>query len=190
MVTCVCGQSISNGDAFCTACGRPAAVADRPGACPKCGHQAAAMASFCSNCGTSVAAGGNGTGSPPQGFQWKWALITIPIVVCVALGLSVLAGVWMAIAGVDLANEASSLAFGVGVLLVSMLLGGFVAGWLSPGRTILEPGVGIAAALTGLNLATGQTDGLVLGWILPLLLGAGGAQVGEWLSKQFTKQPR
>jgi hypothetical protein len=121
-----------------------------------------------------------------QGFQWKWALLTIPIVAGVTLALMVVAGVCTVIAGVEMESEATSTAVGMAVLIASMLLGGILAGWLSPSRTIVEPGVGIAAALTGFNVALGNTGGILFGWVLPYLIGAAGAWIGEQLPKRFT----
>jgi hypothetical protein len=71
-----------------------------------------------------------------------------------------------------------------------MLLGGMAAGWLSPGRTIVEPGVGIAAALIGFNLLIGNTSNLLFGWLLPFGIGAGGARIGEWLQGRFSRPRR
>ena len=155
MTSCACGQQIAAGDSFCAGCGRPLSV---PPAMP------------------SAAA--------PAGFQWKWALLTIPIVVGVTLVLMVVAGVLMVVMGVQPDDKQRQAMVGVMIVFLSMLLGGILAGWLSPGRTIYEPGVGIAAALTGANLALGTTDGLLLGWVLPFLIGAAGAWIGERLPKK------
>jgi hypothetical protein len=158
MSLCACGQQVAAGDSFCAGCGRPLLAA--PAAPP------------------AVAV--------PAGFQWKWALLTIPIVVVVTLVLMVAAGVLMVAMGAQPDDKPRQALMGVMIILLSMLLGGVLAGWLSPGRTIYEPGVGIAAALTGLNLATGTTDGLLVGWILPFLIGAAGAWIGERLPKKST----
>jgi len=129
---------------------------------------------------TSVA----GATPAPQGFQWKWFLLTIPIVAGATLALMLLVGFSMGAAGVNTEDEQLMQFVGVIVILAGMLLGGGVAGWLSPGRTILEPGAGIAATLAALNLAMGATDGLLLSWVLPFLIGAAGAWVGESLAKR------
>ena len=147
-----------------------------------CGQQVAAGDSFCTGCGKRVAA--PAAAASPSGFQWKWALLTIPIVVGVTLVLMVVAGVLMVVMGVQPDDKQRQAMVGVMIVFLSMLLGGILAGWLSPGRTIYEPGVGIAAALTGANLALGTTDGLLLGWVLPFLIGAAGAWIGERLPKK------
>jgi len=161
MASCACGQQLAAGDSFCTGCGRPLSVtAATPSATPPA--------------------------PAPSGFQWKWALLTIPIVVGVTLVLMIPAGVLMVAMGVQPEDKARQAIAGVMIILLSMLLGGILAGWLSPSRTIFEPGVGIAAALTGANLAMGTTDGMLLGWVLPFLIGAAGAWIGERLPKKST----
>ncbi len=134
-----------------------------------------------------MAVAGRGTAAPaPSGFQWRWALLTIPIVIAVTLVVAIAAALLMALAGVDTGDESRQAVVGVLIVLASMLLGGLLAGWLSPGKTIVEPGVGIAAALTGANLAMGMTEGVLLGWVVPFLIGAAGAWIGERLPKRAT----
>jgi hypothetical protein len=77
----------------------------------------------------------------PSGFEWTWALLTIPIVIGVTLALLIAAGVAMCTMGVDAADETRQTTVGFLVIVAGMLLGGMLAGWLSPGRTVLEPGV-------------------------------------------------
>lgn len=187
MPLCACGHALEAGDAFCMGCGKPVATesAVRHEACRKCGRQVIEPASFCSGCGASLAVAGHGAAVPPSsGFQWKWALLTIPIVIGVTLALAITAGVLMVASGVDVEDESRQAMLGVWIVLGGMLLGGMLAGWLSPGRTVLEPGVGLAAALTGANLAMGMTSGILLGWVIPFILGAAGAWIGEWLPKR------
>jgi len=126
----------------------------------------------------------------PAEFQWKWALLTIPIVVAVTVACMVAVGLVAGFAGYSLEDSDSQQFVGLIILLISMLLGGMAAGWLSPGRTIVEPGVGIAAALIGLNVLSGETGNILLGWILPFGIGAGGARIGEWLQGRFSRPRR
>ena len=196
MAICICGQPITDGDKFCMGCGRPpapAVVAAQPAACPRCGRKATDPASFCSGCGAAMTGFPvlrEPTAAPPQGFQWKWALLTIPIVVAVTVACMVVAVIVAGVTGYSLEDADSQQFVGLIVLLISLLLGGITAGWLSPGRTILEPGVGIAAALIGFNVLNGQTGNLLLGWILPFGIGAGGARIGEWLQGRFARSRR
>ena len=152
MALCACGQQVAASDSFCSGCGSP--LATRPAPSP--------------------------AAAAPERFQWKWALLTIPIVVGVTLVLMIVAGVLLVAMGVQSEDKARQAMIGVVIILLSMLFGGILAGWLSPGRTIYEPGVGIAAALTG------TTDGMLIGWILPFLIGAAGAWIGERLPKKST----
>ena len=196
MAICICGQPITDGDKFCMGCGRPpapAVVAAQPAACPRCGRKATDPASFCSGCGAAM------TGfpvlrepaaAPPQGFQWKWAILTIPLVMAVTAVCIMATGIVLAVLGHNLEDPGTQTIVGTIVLLISMVLGGMTAGWLSPGRTILEPGVGIAAALIGFNVLMGDTSSLLLGWILPFGIGAGGARIGEWLQGRFARSRR
>lgn len=200
MATCTCGQPINAGDKFCTRCGRPAAaplppLPRLPATCPKCGRTAPEPEPFCSGCGATM------TGFPvlrepanvaqPREFQWKWALLTIPIVVVVTVVCMMGTVIAFMVVGQPLENDSPKQAVvGTVVLLISMLLGGMAAGWLSPGRTIVEPGVGIAAALIGVNVLIGETGNILLGWILPFGIGAGGAQIGEWLQRRFSRSRR
>ena len=171
----------------------PAVVAAQPAACPRCGRKATDPASFCSGCGAAMTGFPvlrEPTAAPPQGFQWKWALLTIPIVVAVTVACMVVAVIVAGVTGYSLEDADSQQFVGLIVLLISLLLGGITAGWLSPGRTILEPGVGIAAALIGFNVLMGDTSSLLLGWILPFGIGAGGARIGEWLQGRFARSRR
>ena len=197
MATCVCGQPIADGDKFCTGCGKTVAVATAcpavwPAACPQCGRQATEPASFCSGCGAQMEGGPvfpTPTPRPqPTGFQWKWMLLTIPIVVAITLACSVVAAFVGAAMGYDMDNPATQTAAGVIAVLSGMLLGGITAGWLSPGRTIVEPGAGIAAALIGCNLLSGDVGNILLGWMLPFGIGAGGARIGEWLQGRSSRR--
>ena len=61
-------------------------------------------------------------------------------------------------------------------------------GWVSPGRTVLEPGVGIAATVIVLNVLSQEISGIVTGWVVPFGIGAGGAAIGEWLQRRFRRR--
>jgi hypothetical protein len=128
--------------------------------------------------------------SKPAGFQWKWALLTIPIVVAVTIACTMAVVIVADFAGYSLEDSESEQFADTIIVLISMVLGGMTVGWLSPGRTIVEPGVGIATALIGFNLLNGDTSSLLLGWLLPFGLGAGGARIGEWLQGRFSRPRR
>lgn len=172
MTTCPsCSQPLGGDDRFCTGCGKPVSAAG-----------AAASPVPATPAGTAVSSAG--------GFRWMWALLTIPIAVGTALVVLFGIGFAMAFMGIDLESFAATggakrEVFAVGGLLGGMALAGLIVGWLSPGRTVAEPGVGLAAAVIALNVLAGDTQGLVMGWVVPFLLGAGGAWIGEWLQSRF-----
>ena len=125
------------------------------------------------------------------GFRWKWALLTIPITVGTAVGLTVVTVMMMAALGWsdDSASEGSKEAVGAFIVLGTMLLSGVVVGWLSPGRTLLEPAVGLVAATVALNLFFGDAEtNPIGGWMLPFALGAAGAWLGEWLQGRLARR--
>lgn len=127
-----------------------------------------------------------------SGFRWMWALLTIPLAVVTAVVFPFTAGLAMGLMGIDVesfaATGAAQAVFGVGALLGSMAFAGLVVGWFSPGRTVVEPGVGLAAAVIAINVLYGDAQGVVTAWVLPFILGAGGAWLGEWLQSRFASR--
>lgn len=175
---------MSSAASYCIRCGRPAAP---PGAaavatCPACGRETTAPASFCTHCGAPLPAGVSPATPVRAGsFHWRWALLTIPIVVGVTFALASAAGIVTGSLGAVPADEETLTMMGAGSVLLGMFIGGLVVGWVSPGRTVLEPGVGIAAAVIAMNVVAQQISGIVTAWVLPFVIGAGGAAIGEWL---------
>jgi hypothetical protein len=174
--TCTaCSHPLAASDRFCPGCGRGTVTEPVLRACPQCSTPVGDV-SFCSNCGQRVTIA---AASLATGFQWKWAALTVPIVV----GTTV---VFMIAAGVILATQGTtdvSPAVGLLIAVLGILAGGLVAGFLSPTRTVLEPGVGIAATVIVMNLAMGDIGGMLLGWLIPLGLGSLGAALGEFLQR-------
>jgi len=153
MTACSCGQPLQAEDRFCPGCGKVARMqADRPV--------------------LSVAT---------TGFQWRWALMTIPIVIGVTFACMFTLGVLASMAGVNLEAEGAEETLGTLGAIAGIFVGGAVVGWWSPGRTVLEPAVGIAATLATVNVFVGDLGDVIFGWILPFLVGAGGARLGEWI---------
>jgi hypothetical protein len=127
------------------------------------------------------------------GFRWMWALLTIPIAVGTAIVSGFTAGLVMGFMGITpewfaATGEATQAVIGAVVIVGSMVFAGLVVGWFSPGRTVMEPGVGIAAAVITMNVLHGDAQGVVMAWVVPFLLGAGGAWLGEWLQSRFAKR--
>ena len=126
------------------------------------------------------------------GLDWKW----IGIGAAIMFGLSLVAGlVAAALVGEQLAGtpagtpDAAAVAgIGTGRLILlavisfaSFLIGGFIVGLKSPGRTILEPGISAAIAVAlGLLLGGAFTLGnLLAGGLVPFLAGLLGGWLGE-----------
>lgn len=170
MTTCpACSQPLGGDDRFCTGCGKPVTAARALDAPP-----------------TSA-------GAASSGFRWTWALLSIPIALGTAFATFCAAGLFMGLAGftpdaLDADDSPLPEAFGAMVILGSMALAGLVVGWCSPGRTIVEPGVGLAAAVISMAVVKGDTQAVVSGVVLPFLLGACGAWLGEWLQGRFTSR--
>jgi len=104
-------------------------------------------------------------------FRWKWVLLAIPALLTLQVAGAIalaLAGQWDPIVVVPMT-------------FVSFFVGGLLIAYCSTGITIREPAVGIAIAVAFTNLVLGRTggSGLVIGWIVPALLGLAGARLGE-----------
>lgn len=122
------------------------------------------------------------------GLDWKW----IGIGAAIMFGLSLVAGlIAAALVGDQLSgtpNEAAVAGIGTGRLILlavisfaSFLIGGYIVGLKSPGRTILEPGISAAIAVAlGLLLGGAFTLGnLLAGGVTPFVAGLLGGWMGE-----------
>lgn len=126
----------------------------------------------------------------PNSLDWKW----IGIGVVIMLGLNLLVGL---IVGVILGPQLreisdpadmANISFSGGQLVLlgvlnvlSFLVGGFIVGLKSAGRTILEPGISAAlAVLIALILSgTFSVANLIVGGLLPFFSGLLGGWLGE-----------
>ncbi len=192
MTTCTCGQPLAAGDKFCMSCGKPATVVTAADACALCGRTVTGSDSFCAGCGAALPprqAGGSQSGHP-RSFRWKWALLTIPIALGVTLA-AVAAVVAVALNfGVDPDTDPLAKAVGFLAVVAGMFIGGLIVGWWSPGRTVLEPGVGLAVTSIALNLLSDNAGGILFDWILPFAVGAAGAWLGEALQSLRRRSTR
>jgi len=104
-------------------------------------------------------------------FRWKWALLAIPALLALQIG------------GVTLLALLGELGPGQLVLVsaASYFLGGFLIAYWSPGVTVREPAVGIMVAVILGSLLLRGSGGSVLAGLIALVLGMGGAKVGEFL---------
>ncbi|NQW46589.1 MAG: zinc ribbon domain-containing protein [Planctomycetes bacterium] len=174
--TCTaCSHPLTASDRFCPGCGRGTVTEPVLRVCPRCSRPVGEGA-FCSNCGQRVTIAATGSAT---GFQWKWAALTVPIVVGTTVVFMIAAGVILNLQG----TTDVSPAVGLLIAVLGIFAGGLVAGFLSPTRTVLEPGVGIAATVIVMNLAMGDIGGMLLGWLIPLGLGSLGAALGEFLQR-------
>ena len=153
--------------------------------CGACGFENAADAGFCRSCGASMTTPepasempGAPAAAEPQGLDWGWVVRGVLIIFVAGFGLGFLTGLVLVLMGVT--EAAPGLFMLVGVF--GFGLGGYIVGRLSPGKTIIEPGVSalIATAITlFLQGGFGVLDVLV-GGLLPF----GAACLGAWLGEK------
>lgn len=116
--------------------------------CPMCGFKNPANAARCASCGARVEELGTGDLSDEElhakrhqqeGFEWKWVGVSFGIYIALqAITLMVLP---LVISQYD-PQGAPGLLISAGVWFV----GGIVVGFVSPGKTFLEPAVGAMIA--------------------------------------------
>ena len=125
-----------------------------------------------------------------RNLSWRWIAIGTAIMfglnILASLILGLLIGDSLPVGDAAAADPAATLSGGQLVLvalfgIASFAIGGFIVGWKSPGRTIVEPGLSAAiAVLIGLLIAGGLTLGnLVLGGLVPFAAGLLGGYLGE-----------
>ena len=128
-----------------------------------------------------------------QKLDWKW--IAIGLVIMIAL--SILGGLLVGlILGPQVTAAASpeevTLTGGqalqaLAVNMLSFLLGGFIVGIKSVGRTILEPGISALVAVLVVLLISHQLSvmNLLIGGLVPFIAGV----VGGWLGEKRSAAP-
>ena len=128
-----------------------------------------------------------------QKLDWKW--IAIGLVIMIAL--SILGGLLVGLIlgpqvtaaaspeDVSLTGGQAMLALAVNVL--SFLIGGFIVGIKSVGRTILEPGISALIAVLVVLLRSHQLTAmnLLVGGLVPVIAGV----VGGWLGEKRSARP-
>ena len=122
-----------------------------------------------------------------RNLDWRW----IGIGVAIMLGLSFVAGLLSTLILGDqtaVVAEGGQVAIGSGRLFLlavlsfaSFVLGGFIVGLKSPGRTILEPGISAAIAVLLSLLIAGSFSigGVLAAGVVPFLGGLLGGWLGE-----------
>lgn len=120
-------------------------------------------------------------------LDWKW----IGIGVVIMIGLNIAAGIIaMLVMGAQLENAVApeQLALTGGQMLflavlnfLAFLIGGFIVGLQSSGKTILEPGLSAAIAVLLALIISGNFSvfGLLAGGVVPFAAGILGGWLGE-----------
>jgi len=159
--------------------------------CPVCGFKNAANAARCTSCGARVETLGpadltdeelHAKRHQQEGFEWKWALVAF--------------GIYMTLQGLILVALPFVITTydpqGLPGLLISgavWFVGGIVVGFVSPGKTFIEPAVGallaVVPTVVWLNHIADVHQLSLLAYIIGGLLGVMitlfGAFVGEKL---------
>lgn len=123
-------------------------------------------------------------------LDWRW----IAIGVAIMFGLNLIASlILVPLIGDSVPATATNpqdaaaalsggqLALGALISIASFTVGGYIVGWKSPGRTIVEPGISAAiAVIISLLLSGAFTLGnLLVGGLVPFLAGLLGGYLGE-----------
>jgi len=123
-------------------------------------------------------------------LDWKWIGIGVLIMIALSLVAGLIAGLVIGSGLSEVENieqlEDVSVTGGqillLGLLnLLSFLIGGYIVGVKSAGRTILEPGISAALAVV-IALAIGgslSVTNILIGGLLPFLAGVFGGWLGE-----------
>ena len=120
-------------------------------------------------------------------LDWKWIAIGVAVMVALNfIGALILGSVLgpqlsgaTSPADVNLTSGQVTLALAINIL--SFLIGGFIVGMKSAGRTILEPGISaLIAVLIALALSRQLTvANLLIGGLVPFIAGVVGGWLGE-----------
>ena len=120
-------------------------------------------------------------------LDWKWIAIGSVIMIVLSLVGGLLTGLVLGPQVEEAATSGQiSLSGGQALLAVvinalSFLIGGFIVGIKSAGRTILEPGISALVAVLIVLVISGQLTilNLVIGGLLPFAAGVFGGWLGE-----------
>ena len=120
-------------------------------------------------------------------LDWKWIAIGVVIMVVLNLAAGLLLGLVLspqlktAASPGEISLSGGQVLLAVVVNILSFLIGGFIVGLRSAGRTILEPGVSaLVAVLIALVVSRQLTVlNLVIGGLVPFAAGVLGGWLGE-----------
>jgi hypothetical protein len=119
-------------------------------------------------------------------LDWKW--IGIGVLIMIALNLIanfalalILAPQFRDVDPLQITLSGGQMALSVAVIILAFLIGGFIVGAKSAGRTIVEPGLSaLIAVVIGLAMSGNvSVRNLVVGGVVPLIAGAVGGWLGE-----------
>ena len=117
--------------------------------CPMCGFKNPATAARCASCGARVEALGVGDLTEEEEyarrnqqdtFEWKWAFISFGVYL--VLQIVFLIGIDVAVDAIDFQGLP-----GMVISAVIWFIGGIIVGFMSPGKTFIEPAVGALLAV-------------------------------------------
>ena len=168
--------------------------------CPMCGFENQGGATRCVSCGAKIEAFGTGEYTEEEAlarrfeqedFEWKWAGIACGVY----LGLQTLVLVIFPL--IISAFDPQGLG-GLGISVVIWFFGGMVMGFISPGKTFLEPAVGAALAcvptITYLRAITPEGFeasmlAYVVAGVLGIMVSLFGAFIGERIQMNTHGKP-
>ena len=120
-------------------------------------------------------------------LDWKWIAIGVVIMVVLNLVAGLLLGLVLsshlkgAASPEEISLSGGQMLLAVVVNILSFLIGGFIVGLRSAGRTILEPGISaLVAVLIALVISRQLTVlNLIIGGLVPFAAGVLGGWLGE-----------
>jgi hypothetical protein len=122
-----------------------------------------------------------------RGLDWKWIgigvliMLTLTILAGVVLGLFLRPEIGDATRVEDIQLSGGQMALLAVVNFLVFVIGGFIVGLKSAGRTILEPGISAAVAVIIALLIAGDFSlgSVIAGGLVPFLAGVLGGWIGE-----------
>jgi hypothetical protein len=120
-------------------------------------------------------------------LDWKWIAIGVVVMVALNLVAGLLLGLVLssqlkgAASPEEISLSGGQMLLAVVVNILSFLIGGFIVGLRSAGRTILEPGISaLVAVLIALVISRQLTVlNLIIGGLVPFAAGVLGGWLGE-----------
>ena len=128
-----------------------------------------------------------------QKLDWKWIAIGLVIMIALSILGGLLVGlilgpqVTAAASPEEVTLTGGQALLALAVNMLSFLIGGFIVGIKSVGRTILEPGISALVAVLVVLLISHQLSvmNLLIGGLVPFIAGV----VGGWLGEKRSAAP-